>query len=110
MEILRNLPKELRSLVIYNYFPRNSCAQLLFKQKKIYLKYVRNFIFDENGREHVWEHLRPSKLNKINYGGGPSFLIIRNKLSKGELIRMRALTNDRETPLLFIEDAELINV
>lgn len=86
ISLLKALPDELQRMIIYKYLPRNSCADLLIRSKTIYLKYVRNFIFEPKYKTTIWEALRPSKIHKLNYGDGEQFLILRSKMSKGELI------------------------
>ena len=84
--MFKNLPEDIKRIIIYTFLPRNDSAQLLCNENEIRLKYVRNFWFNEKNRNQIWENLRPSKLNNINYGNGDKFIIFRDKLSMKELI------------------------
>lgn len=84
--MFKNLPEDVKRIIIYTFLPRNDSAQLLCNESNIRLKYVRNFQFDEKYKLSIWNPLRPSKLNKISYGDGDKIIIFRDKLSMRELL------------------------
>jgi hypothetical protein len=89
--IFIQLPIELKRIIMFEFFPRHSTAQLFHNNEVLSLKYTRHFMFDEKYKLSIWEFLRPTNMCKSYYGDGGDFSIIRKKLSMREVIQLLQL-------------------
>lgn len=89
--IFIQLPIELKRIIMFEFLPRHPTAELFYNNQSLTLKYTRQFMFEEKYKLSIWESLRPTKLHKSYYGCGGDFLIVRTKISMGEVIKLLQL-------------------
>ena len=96
IQMIHSLPTGVYGHVL-TYIPRNDTAQLIVnaaKEDKLVLTYLRRFkVVNEDYKENLYRELAPSVLGKTTYGDDDApMTIIRTKLSMGESIRMRTIS------------------
>lgn len=93
IKMIHSLPEGVVGHVL-TYIPRNDTAQLIVdagNQDKLALTYLRKYmVVNEKYKQQLYEEIAPSVLGKNTYGDDDApYVIIRSKISMGELIRMR---------------------
>ena len=96
IQMVQNLPTGVIGHVL-TFIPRNDTAQLLmdaFEQDKLTLRYVRKFqIVNKKYLEELYNDIAPSIIGTNIFGDDDAPMkIIRSKISMGEKIRMRAIS------------------
>lgn len=96
IDMVRDLPTGVIGNVL-TFIPRNDTAQLMVEaaaQDKLNLKYVRKFqIENKVYLEELYNNIAPSIVGSNVYGDDDAPMqIIRKKISMGEKIRMRAIS------------------
>ena len=90
-----DLPDELVR-EINSFRPRNDTAQIIVDanaQDKLRL----NYVIRTRSNPHVWQALRPLKIGSNTYGDDEAPMrIIRNNVSYGEKMRLRAVENIKQ--------------
>jgi len=100
IKMIHMLPEGVVGHVL-TYIPRNDTAQLIVdaaNEDKLSLTYLRKFqVVNEKYKEQLYKDIAPSVLGKNTYGDDDApYMIIRSKISMGEMIRMRNIANYSE--------------
>ena len=108
IDMVRDLPTGVLGHVL-TFIPRNDTAQLMVEaasQDKLNLTYVRKFqIENKLYLEELYNNIAPSIVGSNVYGDDDAPMkIIRKKISMGEKIRMRAISQIQCNNISDMED------
>ena len=102
ISMIHSLPDGVVGHVL-TYIPRNDTAQLIVnasREDKLVLTYLRKYkVTNDEYRERLYREIAPSVIGTSEYGGGDAPMrIIRQKVSVGERIRMRSISERSGIP------------
>jgi hypothetical protein len=96
ISMIHSLPEGVVGHVL-TFIPRNDTAQLIVnasQEDKLVLTYLRKYkVINDDYRERLYREIAPSVIGTSEYGGGDAPMsIIRQKVSVGERVRMRSIS------------------
>ena len=99
IKMVHSLPEGVYGHVL-TFIPRNDTAQLIVNaasEDKLVLTYLRRYkVVNEDYKETLYRELAPSVLGKTTYGDDEaSMTIIRTKISVGERLRLRTISEKK---------------
>ena len=96
IKMVHSLPEGVYGHVL-SFIPRNDTAQLIVNaanEDKLVLTYLRRYkVVNDDYKETLYRELAPSVLGKSTYGDDDApMTIIRTKISVGERLRLRTIS------------------